>query len=333
MFCFLQKSKNALLYYYLAGFSLILIAGLRSEDICRDYTEYRRYYEGIKNVGNIFFIEPTFVLFTIITPRIEWLMLIYAVLGVSITLVGIRRLTKFYFLSLLIYFSAYFILHEMTQIRVGVATGLFLLCIEPIYNRKILKFTLITIIAASFHYSALIIFPLYFFRPNKINLILYFTIIPIAYLLHIFGIHFTSLIYLIPAGEAVHQKLMIHQLAMSSAEEIPQINVYNIIQLLRIILIYILLWKATLLQKSNKYFIVLIKIYILSVTSFVLFADIPVLSFRISELMGVAEIILLPMILYILKPQLIATILSILYAFGSLYMLIIYGKMLKPYFG
>ena len=330
--CLLQNNENRLRYYYFAGFLLILIAGFRSEDICRDYAEYRRYYEGIKSVGNIYFIEPTFSLITIFTPGIVWLMLIYATLAITIKLYGIKQLTEFYFLSLLLYFSGSFILHEMTQIRVGVSAGLLLLCIEPIYNRKFRKFILISFTAALFHYSALIFLPLYFLKKDKLNKLLYSAIIPLSYLLHAIGIHITSLLFLFPTGEAIEQKLIIQQQAMLMAREIPRINVFNILQLLRIVLISVFLWKTSLLQKSNKYFTILFKTYIFSIASFVLFANIPVFSFRLSELMGIVEIILVPMVIYILKPKFIAYILCVLFAFGIIYMSIIYGELLKPYF-
>lgn len=333
LFCFKQSAENRLAYYYALGFLLILIAGFRSENSCRDYNEYRRYYEGIKAVGNIYFIEPTFVLITLITPRIEWLMLIYASLGVTIKLSGIKRLTEFYFLSLLLYFSSSFIVHEMIQIRVGIATGLLLLCIEPIYNRNFRKFILIVLTAALFHYSALIILPLYFLKANKLNLILYSSIIPISYLLHAFGIHMTSILIMFPNIESIQQKLLIQQQAMSIALNPTPINVFNILQLLKIVFIYVLIWKISILQISNKYIPILLKIYIFSIATFVLFADIPVFAFRISEFMGITEIILIPMIIYILKPKFIAYALCVLFAFGNLYMSIIYGELLKPYFG
>jgi hypothetical protein len=332
LFCFEKKADNRIIFYYFIGVVLILVAGLRSEDICRDYNTYRTYYEDIKNGGNHFFAEPTFVLITLITPRIEWLMLIYATLSITIIFVGIKRLTEFYFFSILIYFSTGFIMHEMTQIRVGVAAALLLLCIEPIFSRNFIKFLIISLIAASFHFSALIILPFYFFRPNKFNILIFSLIIPASYLLHILGIHLTSLLYLFPIGGDVHQKLMMQIQSMTATGKIAPINVFNIIQLLRIVLIAVLIWKSSLLQNSNKYFNILVKIYIFSVASFVLFADIPVFSFRISELLGVVEIILLPMIIYLIRQKILAYFLCFLFAFGALYMAIIYGGLLKPYF-
>lgn len=330
--CFQRKSTYRVVYYCFAGFLLVLVAGLRPEEICRDYSEYRRYYEGIKTIGNVFLVEPTFVLITLITTRIEWLMLIYASLSMTITLLATKRLTEFYFLSLLIFFSSYFLVHEMTQIRIGVSVGLLLLCIEQIYDRNAWRFILTAVAASAFHYSAIIVFPLYFLKTKKINVPVYAAIIPVAYVLHFVGIHFTSLLFLIPTGESIQQKLMIHQLAMSTEAEVPQINVFNIIQVIRVVFICILLWKSSLLQSRNRFFVLLIKIYIFSVSSFVLFADVPVFSFRISDLLGIVEIILIPMFLYILKQKFVAFSLCVFFAFGSLYMAIIYGDLLKPYF-
>ncbi|TSK06122.1 MAG: EpsG family protein [Geobacter sp.] len=330
--CFQQKSSYRVALYCLAGFILILVAGLRPEEICRDYSEYRRYYEGIKVVGNVFLVEPTFVLITLITPRIEWLMLIYASLSVTIILIATKRITEFYFLSLLIFYSGYFLVHEMTQIRVGVAVGLLLLCIEHIYNRNLVKFILTGFAAAAFHFSALVVLPLYFLKKQKINVCFYAFIIPVCYVLHFLGIHVSSLLFLLPAGESIQQKLMIHQLAMSTEAEIPQINVFNIIQIIRVAIVCVFLWKVPLLESRNKFFIILIKIYVFSVSSFVLFADIPVFGFRISEVLGIVEIVLIPMLIYLFKQKFVAFSLCVLYAFGTLYMAIIYGGLLKPYF-
>jgi len=333
LLCFFQKTKNNLLYYYFSGLFLILVAGLRNKNICSDYDNYITLYNGIKEKGIYFLVEPTYIFISLITPRIEWLMLIYATISISLILVGIKRLTEFYFFSLLVFFSGYFFLHEMTQIRVGVAAGLLLLCIEPIYNRNIRKFLFISVIAITFHYSALIILPLYFLRTNKINILVFSAIIPIAYLLHLLGIHFSSLLYLFPTENAIQQKLIFHQQSTLMAIETPKINVINIMQLLRIVFIYLLLWKNSLLQHSNEYFIILVKIYVFSIASFLLFADIPVLGFRISELLGIVEIILVPLILYFLRPRIIAYIICFLFAIGNLYMTIIYAELLKPYFG
>ena len=328
----IDKGDKKVFFYYSIGLILVLIAGFRSENICRDYSEYRRYFEGIKDSGNIFFLEPTFVLITIFCSKVEWLMLIYATLGVFINLIGIKRLTNLYFYSLLIYFSSSYILHEMTQIRVGVAIAFFLLSIKHIEDRNAYKFIAFVILASLFHYSALIILPLYFIRSKSVNIIFYSFLIPTCYLLHFLGIHFSQLLGILNAGEDIQQKILIQQEAIGLSNEAPKINLFNIVQILKIILIYVLLWKRKVISKNNVYFNILIKIYIFSIAFFILFADIPVFAFRLSEMYGAVEIILVPMLVYILTPKSYAHGLIFLFAFGTICMLILYGELLKPYF-
>lgn len=72
----------------------------------------------------------------------------------------------------------YFILHEMTQIRAGVAAAIFLLALEDIKNRNFKIYLIKTILAMMFHYSAIIMIFVYLFNPNKMN-VRFFFFIPI----------------------------------------------------------------------------------------------------------------------------------------------------------
>lgn len=51
--------------------------------------------------------------------------LIYAILGVTIKIIAINRLSSFTLLSVYLYICLYFVLHEMTQIRIVWLCGIF----------------------------------------------------------------------------------------------------------------------------------------------------------------------------------------------------------------
>jgi hypothetical protein len=168
------------LFFILCGILLMVIAAFRG-DGDSDYSGYIEMF----NRQDFFVVEPTFTLIsyivrTFLGGNVIYLFIIYAILGVTIKLFAIKQLSELWFLSVVIYVSNFFILHEMTQIRAGVASAFLLLCVKPIYERNGKMFLLFTTIACLFHYSAIIILPLWFLttNPKKTWLLLS---VPISY--------------------------------------------------------------------------------------------------------------------------------------------------------
>jgi hypothetical protein len=111
-----------------------------------------------------------------------------------------------------------------------------------------------------------------------------------------------------------------------------EINIYNVMFTIQIFSCALFILKSELLFQNNKYAILLLKIYCFSAASFVLFYNIPVLAFRISELLGIVQIILMPFILYIIRPRAVALAAIILFALLFLSVDVLYLGLLKPYF-
>lgn len=88
--------------------------------------------------------------------------MIYAILGVTLKLIAIRRYSLLPIFSIFTYISMYFILHEMTQIRAGVATAIFLFALEDIKDRNLKGYVFKTIGSNAFslfsNYNAFSIF-------------------------------------------------------------------------------------------------------------------------------------------------------------------------------
>lgn len=135
-----SKSSNSL--YIILVICLVCVAGFRSGSTLPDYATYAGYYSNVVAGQLSYFIEISFVLLAklsniILADNSIVLFVIYAIIGVSLKTYAIKKLTPLFFLSLLIYISNYFILHEMIQIRAGVATAFILLSIVPLYDRSI----------------------------------------------------------------------------------------------------------------------------------------------------------------------------------------------------
>lgn len=296
--------------YFLYFFILFLLAALRPENSDNDYLSYLNAYNIISD-GNIVNIEPTFYVIVNIVKYIFnnslFLFIIYAMLGVTLKCIAIKQLSEFWLLSLLIYISHIYLLHEITQIRVGVATGLILLAIKPMYERDIKRFLCYALFAFLFHYSAILVLLLWFIPTHSVNRWFYVLLIPVVYLLYFCNVSFLSLVKLIPIG--ILQKKISMYIALTKMGETHNThNIFNVMQLMRCGLAFLFLWKLPLLKQSNRYIPILLQCYIWSIVILVIFQDLPVFAFRISDLLGCVEIILVPCVLYIFKSKPLAMI-------------------------
>ena len=92
---------------------LILFAGLRSNNIDRDYNGYEAYYNSVINNGwQATLVEPSFSLISVTVDfffgNFKYLFLLYAILGVLLKVRGITLLSNNWLLSVLLYFPNYF---------------------------------------------------------------------------------------------------------------------------------------------------------------------------------------------------------------------------------
>jgi hypothetical protein len=167
-----------------------VIAGFRPIGIDKDSQNYANIIKSNINV-NLIDKEPGFWIIkyindNIFNGNIRTVFLIFTIIGVSLKILAIKKYSLTTTLSVFAYICLYFILHEMTQIRVGVATGIFLLALEDIKKRDFKNYFLKTIIAIFFHYSAFIMIFIYILNPYIINRKLFFFLPLIGILLSLF---------------------------------------------------------------------------------------------------------------------------------------------------
>lgn len=282
------------------GALLVLTASLREIGGDRDSVLYEEMFHDYE----VSMVEPSFRMLSEfiqahLQSNITYLFFVYAIFGVFTKLLAIKELTKLWFLSLVIYLSNFFIIQELTTIRAGVASGFLMLCIKPIYERDWKRFLLFTSIAVFFHYSALVILPLWFLKSNPRKRLLLLSI-PVGYLVYFSGV---NLVGVIPIPGIQEKLEMYKQLQELGDEKATAINVFNLLFLARIVIFLFLLWKYELIASNNKYFPLLMKIYCLGFLFFLIFSTMPVVAFRINELFSVTEIILIPLLFYGFNPR------------------------------
>lgn len=295
-FCFsilaIAREKKNQKFVFVVFLLLTIVATFRP-DTMHDYFEYQKYFLGIENerleIGFKFIIG---LLNTEVNDTIFFFAL-FAILSIGFRLWFIQKYASFFFLSIVVYLANVYILHDMIQIRAAIASAALLWSTIYIYQRKFGRFICVVLLATLFHYSSLAILPLYVLNIHKTKW-MYF-ILPLSYVCYILGIRVGMLIQHIPIDFIQNLYDMYSYSAIFEKEEV---NVFNLLHLMRCIFFYFILFRSTMIVKKNAYTILYLKIYVLSLTALVLLSDIPVFAFRISELFQVIEIVLLPLIAY-----------------------------------
>ena len=286
---FLDKLKENKKYANLIALALIFIAGFRPEGIDRDYKEYAAAYllTEFSTRIELSFTVISKVLRTFTESPII-LFLLYALMGVTLKLYAIKKMSKFILLSICLYISHYYLLHEMTQIRIGVAAGFFLLSIHYKLRKDKNKFFLTSLLAILFHYSALMIIFVWLTEPLKKSILLKYALIPIGIIIAMLGM---EILILIPIPILQEKVELYRELKRLGVAGVSELNLFNPIIILKIIIYYFLVLR---LKRKNEVTNLLLFIFNLSIFSFYFFSFFPVAAFRISELFGIVEIILLP---------------------------------------
>lgn len=334
--------KSKLYLFVISGFVLFLFAGLRGSYIDKDYDVYEFFLKSIPSFEFFFsnfsvedyYHEPTFILIGIISKAITaensiiFFIFFYSILGVLFKLYAIWKLSDFAYYSLLLYFCNFYFLHEMTQIRVGVASGIVLISLPYILSRDKFKYFGLIILASAFHYSAVLFAPFYFLNTKKINIYFYMSLIFGSIFLYTLKIDPFSLL-LMTNIDVLKERILLYQEIQTWQKQ--QLNPLNIPLIVNLLLVLFFLLKADLLGSKSKYFYLLLKINSFALASFYLLASIPVFSLRIYDLLGVVNIILIPHILYIIKPKTLVQSILILYSLSLLYNILFANGIMQPY--
>lgn len=321
LFFWKKNEWNRFLYVFVAV-CLISFSTFRIGEAFPDYQNYVDYYQRIIS-GETVWVEYSFILIAYVSDflfnNVIGIFFIYALLGVCLKLYSIRQLSKLCFLSILIYISNTFLVQELIQIRAGIAAGILLLCIKPILERRWKKFILLVITAFFFHSSALAILPLWFLKPDKLNVRLWGLLVPIGY---IFAFsHINIFFFSVPL---VQDKIDIYL----SLQDTEDINLFNVLFIIKCFIGYLFLYYSSLLYSYNKYIFLLLKIYILSLFSFLFFSSTPTIAFRLQGLYEVVDIVLFPYMIYVFKPWSLGKFIPISVAVMYIYLLAYHSKLI-----
>lgn len=331
---------------YLSVFIIVvlgLFAGLRGENVTRDYINYQIIFDFIydltsANDGSFLPVfEPGFVGLVIVFRRlfdvnyVLAVMVFYGLITLALKVFFIRRLSPFPYLAILFYFSYYFFLHEMTQIRIGFASAIFFGSLVFYLKDQRGKFILLVILATFFHYSALLYLLLLLFNPKCLNKYVYIFIIGISLILAVLKIPLLNFLGAIDLGD-VSGKLSNYG-EMVESGSVENIRFFNSLMILNIaICLYFLFAIPKRLLIEDKLIALCLKCSVLSVFFLAALSGVPSVAFRFSELFGVAYIFLYASLVKYLPFGKFNILVTILIAGLIFYTIVFHTDLVKPYY-
>lgn len=342
LFNYKLTPKSKQISYYLIGVLLFLFAAMRGLNVDFDYKTYLSIYndktetlQGLFSSPSQFFreleFEPSMLLLfstvkTFFYNGFQLVIIFYAFLSVSLKMKAIPKMTEFVPYSILLFFSSIYLLQDFTQIRAAVASGFLLLSIPHIVDRDFKKFAKYVLLAMLFHYSAIVLAPLYFLNTKKIDKAVYIGLMIIAIILAV--TKFTPFDFILKFDLGIYTD-KIKTYLIGQQWEKREINIFNFSIIIQIALSLFFIFSAE--KTDNKYAVILTKIYALGVVIFYLFSSAPVIAFRLSDLFGMVQIILIPYIFYLIRPKFVAELVIVLIALAFFLNQVLINPILHPY--
>lgn len=316
-----ESEKNQLTVGIYAVFAIILfaLAAFRPIGIDHDAGNYVKLFGGEVDADDT--VEPSFFYIAsavkLIANDPRLLFVAYALLSVPLKAFAVTQLSKSWMLTLTVWMGFLFMNQDMTQIRVSVAAGIFMLMLPWLMEGRRWFAAAAILVATFFHVTAITLF-MFLFLGNK-PLGSYWRIALAAFPLLAFAlhaVHFDPIIY-IPSGY-VQEKIEAYELLRDSGIMGDEINVFNIPFLMKLAVYYFILWRYDSIVADEPRVTILLKVFVVSICFFLLFSFFPVLAWRLSEIPGVVEIVLFPTAVYAFKQQIVGKLIVIVYALALL---------------
>ena len=310
---------------------LTLFVALRPAGIDNDYNAYLGYYKHPTGVAALL-TEPTFKMISGLARFFDaplLMFIIYAFLAVPLKVYAIKRLSPYWYLSILLWFTHLFVIQEMTQIRVAVSSGIFLFSIPFLAQGKKKKFSLCLILAILFHYSALALLPLILIGNKDLSRRFRFLLIVLPIFIYAFPFAGMEMLKWIPIP-FIQQKLqMYEELMIYEGGVWAEINIYNAMALVRLFAYYVLIWRYDYLKEKYPYMPVLLKVFCYSICVYVGLSFLPPIAMRVEEFIAIIDCILFPLLAVLIRPHWLGRLLVVLYAICILLANIFLYKLLK----
>lgn len=306
--------KNKWAAFAFIAVSLIIYASARPIGFDNDSPNYESIYLHPEAGRAEDSVEASYLLVSklggIFTTDVHIVFVVFALLGVSFKFHAIKRLSSYVFLPVLIYFSNFFLLHDCTQIRAGVASALFLTSIPFIAEKRKTYAFFIILIACFFHYSAFALLPLLLFDNTPINRfvkIVLCAMTPLCFVMYALELDLLTTIPIPYITEKIEGYKALSEYGV--VQKTPILNPFPLMKMA--VFVYLLYFENSI----SRYFPtihILVKILGCSLFVYFIFSSVTVVSTRLSELYGIVEIVLYPCVAFTIRPQFIGKTIVVL---------------------
>jgi hypothetical protein len=290
-------------FAFIVMLSLAIIASIRP-GTGTDYQEYSNIWYAISaslntsqldlHYAGIEFGYKYFIYFLSAVGDIDTFFVLNAVITIGLVYIGLYRLRdilKFnLLLAVFIFFCCFYIPYVFNAMRQGIAMGMFVFALKDFFNKKTFRVLTISVLASMLHSTGSLIFISYliFIAELRLTLFCYITII-ISTILYLSNA-LVKLVNIIAPGKFEH--------FMVSWGGVDIVSL-----LLRLIIIFCLLFfRYSSLQKSKALDNLLI-IYITGFCLYLIFYDAAMLAARFNMFFRVLEIVIYPCLLVFLRKR------------------------------
>lgn len=331
------KSKYLLLVVIIL---LSLLAGFRTPDISKDYYGYKYFFDNIYNLIDdnvstvLTVVEPGFIAIVIFFRNLfaanygVAIMLFYALTSLLIKVFVINRYSINPYLTLLFYFSYFFLFYEMTQIRIGLASAIFLLSLSSFLNNKRVAFVGLILFATLFHYSAIFYLIILIFNLDTFNKKVYAGVLILSIVLGVLKLPILNLLGNFDPS-LISDKFSNY---VDAAENGVVVNVFNTVNICNMFccLYFIFFIKDSVIINDKK-LVFFLKCNLLSIFLLSFLSGAPAFALRFSQLFSIAQIFLFTYLVKYLPFKKWNIFFLILIAGIFFYITGFHSDLLKPY--
>ena len=295
-------SRSTLLnIFFLTLLGLIIF---KDGSLMPDYQVYKDNYFNVSNGNFDILLEPSYIFICyMFSPfgdiGFYFVLATYGILALylhkKVFEINYRNID----FSILLYFSNFFIIFALVQIRAGVALGFIYLALLNYKSKK--TYLMNMFFAIFFHYSSIFFLPIIFLRKIKLNNFLMILLLAGSYFLtFISKILLFSISNFIPES-FISQKLLIY--ILESRASLFPIDLLNPFIISKILLLFILMYLRKRLVRINTDVNLLLKLYFLGVFFYISLSSFPDISVRLSNILFFSEIILLTVMINLFKQR------------------------------
>ncbi|GIM28308.1 hypothetical protein CPJCM30710_09740 [Clostridium polyendosporum] len=282
---------------------LFFVAGFRY-NTGYDYDSYKDIFNRVNsstlfNMGIEFGFTTLCYILKLLGLGFEVLIFIIALVSLVFKYKSIKQYSIYPFISLIIYFSANFIIQDFGQIRQGLAIAFSLYSIRYIKERRLVSYLILMAFAIAFHYSAVIFLPFYFIgnvelSNRKLIIIVAFSFVIYAvFRFGVFEFIFTKIINL---------PYVIYKYKAYSGAPLGFVG-FTFVFRVAIFIAFLLLERD--IRNNYTYYNILKNGYFLSIIMYIIFNVNEGLATRGALYFKTFEILLIPSIVYAVKNKIV----------------------------